>query len=52
MERPPRGTFSCARAQLAAGDMTGDGRDDALVLYQSTSASSRLYVFAAKATSS
>ncbi len=44
-----RGTFSCARAQLAAGDVTGDGRDDALVLYRSTSASSRLYVFAAKA---
>ena len=40
------GTFSCAKAQLAAGDFTGDGRDDALVLYKSTTTSSRLFVFA------
>jgi hypothetical protein len=40
------GTFSCARAQLAAGDFTGDGRDDAAVLYKSTTTSSRLFVFA------
>ena len=41
--------FSCARAQLAAGDATGDGRDDANVLYRSTTTSSRLDVFAAGA---
>jgi len=35
-----------SRAQLAAGDATGDGRDDAIVLYGATAASSRLYVFA------
>ncbi|HOT24002.1 MAG TPA: carboxypeptidase regulatory-like domain-containing protein [Thermoleophilia bacterium] len=41
-----QGTFSCAKAQLAAGDFTGDGRDDAVVLYKSTTTSSRLFVFA------
>jgi hypothetical protein len=45
-----RGTFSCAKAQLAAGDFTGGGRDDALVLYRSTTTSSRLYVFASGST--
>ena len=44
------GTFSCSRAQLAAGDATGDGRDDAIVLYRSTTTSSRLYVFASSGT--
>ena len=47
--RARRGTFSCARAQLAAGDVTGDGRDDVLILYGATATSSRLYVFAATA---
>ncbi len=41
--------FSCARAQLAAGDVTGDGRGDAIVLYRSTTSSSRLDVFVAGA---
>jgi hypothetical protein len=39
--------YSCVGAQLAAGDATGDGRDDAIVLYRSTSSSSRLDVFVA-----
>ena len=44
------GTFSCSRAQLAAADATGDGRDDAIVLYRRTTTSSRLYVFASSGT--
>ncbi len=39
--------FSCARAQLAAGDVSGDGRDDAIVLYRSTTTSSHLDAFVA-----
>ena len=41
----PAGAFACTRAQLAAGDANGDGRDDAIVLYRSTTTSSRLFVF-------
>lgn len=39
------GTFFVSRAQLAAGDCSGDGRDDAVVLYRRTTTTSRLYVF-------
>ena len=38
--------YSVVGAQLAAGDATGDGRADAVVLYRSTSTASRLDVFA------
>ncbi|MBE3033040.1 MAG: VCBS repeat-containing protein, partial [Actinobacteria bacterium] len=47
--KAPRSRFSCAKAQLAAGDVTRDGKDDATVLYKSTTTSSRLYVFVAGA---
>jgi hypothetical protein len=39
--------YAWSRTQLAAGDVSGDGRDDALVLYKRTSTSSRLDVFVA-----
>lgn len=42
--------YAWSRTQLAAGDATGDGRDDAIVLYKSTTTSSRLDVFAAGST--
>jgi hypothetical protein len=41
----PRGALPFAASQLAAGDFTGDGRDDAVLLSRSTTASSRLTVF-------
>ena len=45
----PAGEFAWAESQLAAGDFTGDGQDDALVLSQTTAAMSRLLVFTSSA---
>ena len=45
----PRASFSWAKSQLAAGDFTRDGIDDALVLYATTPTASQLIVFASGA---
>jgi len=37
-----------SKAQLAAGDVTGDGRGDGLILYAATAKKARLLVFSAK----
>jgi hypothetical protein len=42
--KAPRASFSWANAQLAAGDFTKDGKDDALVLCKRSASSSQLLV--------
>jgi Carboxypeptidase regulatory-like domain/Concanavalin A-like lectin/glucanases superfamily/FG-GAP-like repeat len=39
-----RGGMSWSKAQLAAGDVSGDGRDDAVVFYRNTTTASSLLV--------
>lgn len=48
--RSALGTFSAARSKVAVGDVTGDGRDDATVLYDYGSGTSGLWTFVSNGT--